>query len=210
MLSTGTAYRAGFEPIRDLPSLATLLPCAAFLQLSFQFYIIHAAFQSESLDAEPDELVAHGGPFWTSERTRPPRTGDPALAVAVGHIVQLGGYQEQSRYTHILRVGVTTPTRPTTRSRPPGPQPRGRTRKSGGRSAAPRAGPATRGGGACSARGRVCSRRRCSAFGNRPSHPLPPRTSHQCRQPHACLVSWFLDAPSAQFGVHCMALAGKV
>ncbi|KAF7368158.1 hypothetical protein MVEN_00134800 [Mycena venus] len=38
--------------------------------------------------------------------------------------------------------------------------------------------------------------------------PFPPRTRH-AHALHARLLSWFLDAPAAPFGVHRMALAGK-
>ncbi|KAJ6491180.1 hypothetical protein C8R45DRAFT_1213193 [Mycena sanguinolenta] len=39
-----------------------------------------------------------------------------------------------------------------------------------------------------------------------PPFPPPNRTAHAL---HARLISWFLDAPAAPFGVHRMALAGK-
>ncbi|KAJ6580082.1 hypothetical protein DFH09DRAFT_1076988 [Mycena vulgaris] len=55
---------------------------------------------------------------------------------------------------------------------------------------------------------------RRSTRGERPSltpasAPLFPPTSPTAHAAHAHLVSWFLDAPAAPFGVHRMALAGK-
>ncbi|KAJ6473340.1 hypothetical protein C8R47DRAFT_1324442 [Mycena vitilis] len=41
-----------------------------------------------------------------------------------------------------------------------------------------------------------------------PTPPFPPQ-SHTAHALHARLLSWFLDAPAAPFGVHRMALAGK-
>ncbi|KAJ6467168.1 hypothetical protein C8R47DRAFT_1152898, partial [Mycena vitilis] len=41
-----------------------------------------------------------------------------------------------------------------------------------------------------------------------PTPPFPPQ-SRAAHAMHARLLSWFLDAPAAPFGVHPMALAGK-
>ncbi|KAJ6472122.1 hypothetical protein C8R47DRAFT_739364 [Mycena vitilis] len=41
-----------------------------------------------------------------------------------------------------------------------------------------------------------------------PTPPFPPQ-SRAAHALHARLLSWFLDAPAAPFGVHPMALAGK-
>ncbi|KAJ7452015.1 hypothetical protein FB451DRAFT_699438 [Mycena latifolia] len=67
-----------------------------------------------------------------------------------------------------------------------------------------------RGGGACYGRRRVYWRVAWGGVGY-PSNPIPdcsPQTPAALGA-HARLLSWFLDAPAAPFGVHRMALAGK-
>ncbi|KAJ7465526.1 hypothetical protein FB451DRAFT_421834 [Mycena latifolia] len=67
-----------------------------------------------------------------------------------------------------------------------------------------------RGGGACYGRRRVYRRLAWGGVGY-PSNPIPdcsPQTPAALGA-HAHLLSWFLDAPAAPFGVHRMALAGK-
>ncbi|KAJ7171540.1 cysteine protease required for autophagy [Mycena filopes] len=134
-------YRAGFEPIRDLPALSSLPPPLFFPHAHAQITSSSSPHSSSTATAKwftlPLPPALGGTKGWTADTGWGCmlRTGQSLLATALG------------------RVGE-----PSLQPTPPA--------------------------------------------------PFPPN-SPSAHALHARMISWFLDAPAAPFGVHRMALAGK-
>ncbi|KAJ6483458.1 hypothetical protein DFH09DRAFT_1340458 [Mycena vulgaris] len=87
---------AGFELIRDLPSLARLPPPLSFsAPPPIHFFPLHidcaSQLKSKFIDGKPHQLVAHGRPVRASAPAPAPCAGDAPFAVAIRLVVYTSG-----------------------------------------------------------------------------------------------------------------------
>ncbi|KAJ6529880.1 hypothetical protein DFH09DRAFT_1370912 [Mycena vulgaris] len=194
-------YRAGFKPIRDLPSLATLSPSLSFSAPppSTSSHSTSTPHPNSNPNSSTPNLTSsshtavpsahqHPHPHHAPGMHHSPSQSDSSYSSVDSTSSYGSGKGARYSYSTSGSNNSNASYNSTSASFASGTN----KKKWWPLGAAPRGRRVTRGGGAYSARGRVCWRRRCSALGNRLSHQPPRRCSHQLRRPrtpHTCASS---------------------